>query len=73
MSDKVVRLETAFERANLTPEETLASCRTYAWDKVIVIGYASDDPNMVVRTSNMSRQDALWLAEQLKLHILQIE
>jgi len=54
----------------MTPEEVLSQVGREAWDRVIVVGYHKDDDVFVVRSSEMSRQDALWIAEHLRLHAL---
>lgn len=38
-------------------------------DEVIVVGHDSCG-KLIVRSSKMTRRDALWLAEQLKMHAL---
>ena len=60
----------AFERTDLTPEQALGTAQRYDWDKVIICGYAKGDSDLKVRTSHMSRADALWLVEHLKKHVL---
>lgn len=56
-----------------TPKQALLSALAFAENdnlkEVLIVGYDSDG-DLVVRSSRMNRQDALWLAEMLKHHIL---
>lgn len=72
MAENVVKFEPAFERTDMTPEQALASASTefYNWEKVIVCGFVKEHGNLIVRTSHMSRADALWIAEHLRQHAL---
>jgi hypothetical protein len=54
----------------MTPEEALAYSKRESWDNVIVVGFHKDDGSLVVRSSHMSREFALWIAEHLKLHVM---
>jgi hypothetical protein len=46
----------------LTPEQALASAAGLCLKDVLIIGYDSDG-DFTVRSSRMSRMDALWLAK----------
>jgi hypothetical protein len=56
------------ERMNA--EEVLSTAAREPWESVIVCGFHRDGDDLVMRSSNMSRETALWIAEHLKLHIL---
>ncbi len=56
-----------------TPEQALLSVLEFARNDnlqdVLIVGYDADG-DLLVRSSRMDRKDALWLAEQLRLHAL---
>ena len=56
-----------------TPKQALLSALGFAENdnlkEVIIVGYDSDG-DLIVRSSRMNRQDALWLTEMLKQHVL---
>lgn len=52
-----------------TVEQAIASAGNVVLKEVIVVGVDSDN-ELFIRSSGMTRRDALWLAEQLKIHIL---
>ena len=54
----------------MTPDEALAYARREPWERVIVVGFHDDHGGLVVRSSHMSREQALWIAESLKLHAM---
>jgi L-ascorbate metabolism protein UlaG (beta-lactamase superfamily) len=54
----------------MTPEQALASAAQLEPQDVLVVGYDKGG-DLVVLSSRMSRQDALWLCEMLKRHILE--
>lgn len=54
----------------MTPEEALASAAQEPWEKVIICGFHKDSGEIVVRSSHITREFSLWIAEHLKLHIL---
>jgi hypothetical protein len=56
--------------SNMSPEQALAQASREQWDEVIIVGYHRDSADLVVRSSHMTRRDALWIAEYLKLHAL---
>lgn len=57
----------------MTPVQALSSALALAedggLDDVLVVGY-SESGGLVVRSSRMTGQDALWMAEMLKRHAL---
>lgn len=70
MSDNVINHPTAWARTNLTPAEALQSAAQYDWEAVVIVGFRKDGEELVVRSSEMSRKDALWIAEHFRLHAL---
>lgn len=58
--------------STMTVEQALASAHQLDLEHCLVVGYdrAGD---LAIRSSRMSRQDALWLMDQLKHHILHAE
>lgn len=54
----------------MTPEQALTFCSREQWSDVAIIGYHKGDRLLVVRSSAMTRADALNLYEQAKLHAL---
>ncbi len=54
----------------MTPDQALDSAAQLEPKDVLVVGYDKDG-DLVVRSSRMSRQDALWLCEMLKRHIFE--
>ena len=67
MSDPVVKLPA---HTRMTPEEVIAFITREEWESLLICGYHKDDPDFVVRSSAMSREQALWLIEHAKLHVL---
>lgn len=62
-----------------TPEQALQSALDFTTDgsltEVLVVGYLEreDGPtDLFIRSSRMTRRDALWFAEQLRLYALQL-
>lgn len=55
----------------MSPVEVLAFCSHEEWKDLIVFGFQPDNSDVVVRSSHMSREFALWLTEHLKLHIME--
>ncbi|PWJ88378.1 hypothetical protein C8D77_111101 [Mesorhizobium loti] len=66
-NEKVVELG---PHNKMTPEEALAYSSRESWDQVIIVGFHKDDDDFVVQSSHMSREFALWIAEHLKLHVM---
>ncbi len=54
----------------MTVDEALASAAREPWENVLIIGFHVDDGSLVVRSSHMSREFALWIIEHAKLHIM---
>lgn len=54
----------------MTPEQALAYAAREKWDKVIICGFHEGGEDLVVRSSHMSREFALWIEAHLKLWIL---
>lgn len=59
-----------------TPEQALLSALEFTRDEgdntmqdVIVAGHDADGM-LIIRSSRMTRKDALWLAEEIRLHAL---
>lgn len=53
----------------MTPQQALDSAKQASLSEVVIIG-TDTDKNFFVRSSRMSRRDALWLSEQLKQYAL---
>lgn len=57
----------------MTPQQALLSVLEFAnndnLQDVLIVGYDGAG-ELLVRSSRMDRKDALWLAEQLRLHAL---
>lgn len=58
--------------SNMTPEQALAGSLREDWETVVIIGYHVDSDEFAMRSSHMNRETVLWLAEQLKLHVLDL-
>ncbi len=56
----------------MTPQEALALCQREDWDSIIIAGYEGPEKDFIVRSSALSREEALWLAEHLRLHALNL-
>ena len=50
----------------MTPEETLASAAQFQWERIIICGYHADNGELVVQSSHMTRECALWIIEWAK-------
>ncbi len=55
---------------HMTVEQALTVASREPWEQVIVCGYHKDGEEIVVRSSHISREFALWIAEHLKLQIM---
>jgi hypothetical protein len=55
---------------NMTPEQALAYCAREKWESVVIVGYKCDSEGIVVRSSKLTREHALWIAEQFRYHVL---
>ena len=56
--------------SNMTPEEALTVAARRPWEKVMVIGFTEDSESIVVISSHMIRESALWIIEHAKLHAM---
>lgn len=57
-------------KTKMSPTEALALASREEWSDIIIIGYQNDE--FVIKTSEMTRKDALWLAKQAELDILDL-
>lgn len=57
--------------ANMTMRRFKRSVAEEDFTGAVIMGYDKDG-DFIVRSSKMSRKDALWMLEQAKLHILDI-
>lgn len=55
--------------STMTPEQALNTAQKDGFRDVLIVGY-DEDGSLMIRSSRMSRMDALWLAELLKRHAL---
>ncbi len=55
---------------NMTPEQALAVAARKPWEKVLIVGFTEDADGLVVMSSRMPRESALWIARHLDLHII---
>lgn len=59
----------------MTPHQALSSALLFADNdnlkEVFVVGFDGDG-DLLVRSSRMTRRDALWLIEQARLYILEL-
>ncbi len=67
--ERVVEHPSAWDNTRLNPSEAIESALQYDWRDVCVIGFSMDDV-LMVRSSLMSREIALWIAEHFKQHIM---
>lgn len=56
----------------MTVEQALASAEAANLRDVLICGY-DEDGDFIVRSSRMDRKDALWLAEMMKRHALDVD
>ena len=55
----------------MTPEEALASAAQEQWQDIIVVGYHVNNPTeIMMQTSHMNRETALWIVEWAKKYIM---
>ncbi len=54
----------------MSVEQVFASAVREPWETVIICGFHKEGGDNVVRSSHISREFALWIAEHLKLHVL---
>lgn len=57
-------------RTDLNPQQAIAMAEHLDWERVIVAGFIESGEGLIVRTSHMTRAEALWIVEQLKRHVL---
>jgi hypothetical protein len=67
MNDNVVSLPT---HNRMTPQEALALSSREQWENVLICGFHVDNGELIIRSSHMTREFALWITEHLKLHVL---
>lgn len=53
----------------MTPEQVLAYASRCQWEKIIITGYYLDG-EFATLSSQMTRETANWLCDNMKLHIL---
>ena len=56
--------------SNMTPDEAFAVAQRRPWEKVMIIGFTEDSESIVVISSHMIRESALWIIEHAKLHAM---
>lgn len=56
--------------SRMTPEQCLAACGAEQWDMVVVVGFQPGRTSVDVRSSKMTREEALWVIEHAKLHAM---
>lgn len=54
----------------MSVEEVFAVAAREPWETVMVIGFHKDEGDLKVRSSHMSREQALWIIEHAKLHAM---
>jgi hypothetical protein len=54
----------------MTPEQALSSASREAWENVLICGFHVDSGEIIVRSSHMTREFALWIIEHAKLHAM---
>jgi hypothetical protein len=57
---------------NMTPEQALAVASREEWEGVIVLGYQPDSDALILRSSHMTREQALWIVEHARLRVLDL-
>ena len=55
-----------------TPEQALLSAQDITMKECLIVGYDLDG-DLIVRSSRMNREDALWLCKKLEMYILQVD
>jgi hypothetical protein len=64
---EVVRLA---PHEKMRPVEALACSSAEEWEAVIICGYHPGDDGLIVRSSAMTREQALWIIEHCRAHVL---
>lgn len=54
----------------MTPGQALEVAAREDWEHVIICGFHVDDGRVVLRSSHVSREFALWIIEHAKLHVM---
>jgi len=55
---------------NMKPEECFAVCAREEWSDVLVLGFQDDADGVVIRSSHLTREFALWIIEHAKQKIM---
>lgn len=55
---------------NMTPDEAVAMAQRRPWQEIIIVGFTEDSDGLVVFSSHMAREKALWIIEHAKLHAM---
>ncbi len=58
------------ENSHYTVEQALSLASKMDWERVIVVGFLKDEDELTVVPSDQTNEEALWLAEHLKLQLL---
>ena len=67
MSDNVIDLGA---HTNMSPTEALEVAKRRPWEQVMVIGFTEDSDSLVVCSSRMTREQALWIVKHAELHAM---
>lgn len=70
MNDNSAEIVELGPHDNMTPEEALAVTAREPWERVVIMGFQKGNDDVVVRSSHMVREHALWILEHAKVHIL---
>lgn len=54
----------------MSNEQALAYAARLDWESVMILGYSKANPEFITFTGAMTREEALWLVEHAKLHVL---
>ena len=60
------------QTTHFTVEQALASAGQQPLEDAIIIGTDKDTRKLVIRSSKMSRESALWLIEHARMHVLNV-
>lgn len=68
----MAKVENLATNERMTVQQVCLSAREFedAQD-ILIVGHA-EDGHLFARSSSMTRADALWLCEQLRLHVLDL-
>ena len=67
-SKKLAEILSLPASVNFNPQQALDSAKKFNFSDVMIIGY--EDGDLVIRSSRLSRAEALWLLECAKLHAM---